>query len=284
MTERGLPGPTVEVEWLAPRLGEAGLVVVDGSWYFPAQNRSAVGEYLAGHIPGAAYADLDQLSDRSSPLPHMLPQPEDLGRAFGLLGIGHDDQVVVYDGSGVSMSAGRLWWMLRIAGHQRVAVLDGGIAAWRAAGHPVEAGWTRWSPRRYEVRYRSELIRSLDQVHSSIVTGSAQILDARSRGRFGGTEPEPRPGLRSGHLPGALNLPYPELTGPEGRLLSSDALSARFKAAGIDLTRPVITSCGSGVTACTLALGLELLGHRAWSVYDGSWSEWGAEGGPAIER
>jgi len=284
MTESGLPGPTVDVEWLAPRLGEAGLVIVDGSWYLPAQNRSAAGEYLAGHIPGAVFADLDQLSDRSSPLPHMLPDPDTLGRAFGMLGIGNDDRVVVYDGSGVTMSAGRLWWMLRVAGHDQVAVLDGGMTAWRGAGHPVQAGWSRWSPRRFEARHRPELVRSLDQVQSSIATSSAQLLDARSRGRFGGSEPEPRPGLRSGHLPGARNLPYPELTGPDGRLLSGEALSARFKAAGIDLTLPVITSCGSGVTACALALGLELMGHRSWSVYDGSWSEWGAAEGPAIER
>jgi thiosulfate/3-mercaptopyruvate sulfurtransferase len=284
MTDSGLPGPTVEVEWLAPRLGESGLVVVDGSWYLPAQNRSALGEYLTGHIPGAVFADLDQLSDRASPLPHMLADPDTLARGFGMLGIGNDSRVVVYDGSGLTQSAGRIWWMLRVAGHAEVAVLDGGMTAWRAAGHPVQAGWTRWSPRRFVARYRAELVRSLDQVQSSIATGSAQLLDARSRGRFGGTEPEPRPGLRSGHLPGARNLPYPELSGPDGRLLSPEALSARFKAAGIDLTLPVITSCGSGVTACALALGLELVGHRSWAVYDGSWSEWGGAEGPAIER
>lgn len=269
-----LPAPLVPVDWLAARVGSPGLVVVDASWYLPIQNRSAVGEYLAGHVPGAVFWDIDALSDRASPLPHMLPDPAALARAIGVLGIGNEDRVIVYDGSPNHASAGRVWWTLRVAGHEQVAVLDGGIAAWRRAGQPVRAGGTPWAPKRFDVRWRGELVRSRTEVEQASDTGG-QILDARSRGRFAGTEPEPRAGLRSGHIPGSKNLPYPELTGAEGLLNAAAALRSQLGAAGIDLGRPVITSCGSGVTACALALALEVVGHRKWSVYDGSWAEWG---------
>ncbi len=283
MMENELPTPVVPVDWLTGRLREPRLKVVDASWYLPALNRSAVGEYQAGHIPGAVYWDLDTMSDRPSPLPHMLPDAETLGRSVGVLGIGNEDRVVVYDGSGNNLSGARIWWTLRVAGHKAVAVLDGGMPGWRAAGLPVQAGWTPWAPKRFVARYHPELVRSLDEVRRAMERGGAQILDARVRGRFAGTEPEPRPGLRGGHVPGARNLPFPELTGPGGRMLPAEALRARFEAAGIDLARPVITSCGSGVTACVLALGLEVVGHRNWSVYDGSWAEWGAANGPPVE-
>ena len=269
-----LPAPLVPVDWLAARMGSPGLVVVDASWYLPIQNRSAVGEYLAGHLPGAVFWDIDALSDRASPLPHMLPDPETLARAIGVLGIGNDDRVVVYDGSPNHATAGRVWWALRVAGHQQVAVLDGGLNAWRRAGLPIHAGWTQWAPKRFTARWRSELVRSRRDVEQAAESGG-QILDARSRGRFAGTEPEPRPGLRGGHIPGSKNLPYPELTAPNGAFGDVAALRALLEQSGIDLRRPVITSCGSGVTACALALALEAVGHREWSVYDGSWAEWG---------
>ena len=283
MTDDLLPGPLVSVEWLAARLGASRLVVVDGSWYLPALNRSAVGEFQAGHVPGAVFWDLDAMSDVASPLPHMLPDPETLARRIGALGIGNDDRVVVYDGSGNNLSAARIWWTLRVMGHPSVAVLDGGLPAWRAAGFPLKAGWPPWAPSRFVARPHSELVRSLQEVLQAVTTGGTQILDARSRGRFEGAEPEPRPDLRGGHMPGAKSRPYPELTGPGGRTLPPDALRARLAAAGIDLGRPVITSCGSGVTACVLALALEIAGHREWSVYDGSWAEWGAPNGPPVE-
>ena len=255
MTEAALPRPLVPVSWLAARVDDPGVVVVDASWYLPAQNRSAVGEYQAGHIPGALFWDLDALSERATDLPHMLPDVESLGRSIGTLGIGNDHAVVVYDGSGYNMSAARVWWTLRIAGHDQVAVLDGGLGAWRAAGLPLKAGWTPWRPSGFRATLREELVRSRDQL-SWVKKGGAQVLDARSPGRFAGTEPEPRPGLRSGHIPGARNLPYTELTGADGLLLSPDSLREKFQALGLDLRKPVITSCGSGVTACALALGL----------------------------
>lgn len=282
MTEAMLPRPLVPASWLAARRDDPGVVVVDASWYLPAQNRSAVGEYQAGHIPGAVFWDLDALSDRATPLPHMLPDIESLGRSMGALGIGNDHSVVVYDGSGHNMSAARVWWTLRVAGHQQVAVLDGGLAAWRAAGLPLQAGWTPWRPRGFRVRFQPELVRSRDQVAE--LRAKSQLLDARSPGRFAGTEPEPRPGLRGGHIPGSKNLPYGELTGADGLLLPPDALREKFLASGLDLRKPVITSCGSGVTACTLALGLEVTGFTEWSVYDGSWAEWGRPDGPPVER
>lgn len=279
-----LPQPLVPVSWLAARRDDPAVVAVDASWYLPAQNRSGVGEYQAGHIPGAVFWDLDALSEHATDLPHMLPDIESLGRSIGTLGIGNDHAVVVYDGSGHNLSAARVWWTLRVAGHQQVAVLDGGLAAWRAADLPVQAGWTPWRPRGFRVTFREELVRSRDQVAWVKGKGGAQVLDARSRGRFAGTEPEPRPGLRAGHIPGAKNLPYTELTAPDGLLLSPGALREKLLAAGLDLAKPVITSCGSGVTACAVALGLEVAGVTDWSVYDGSWAEWGRPDGPPVER
>jgi len=284
MTSAPLPTPLVSTDWLGANLGAPGLLVVDASWYLPAMNRSARGEYEVGHIHGAVYADLDALSDPTTSLPHMFPTAEALAREIGGLGIGNDSRVVVYDGSGANLSAARFWWTLRVLGHDAVAVLDGGLQRWRAESRPLRAGGAPPTPRGFIVRFRPELIRSEGEVGRAIATGSAQLVDARSSGRFWGTEPEPRPGLRGGHLPGAKSLPFAELTGPGGILLGHDEMRARFERAGLDLSRPVIASCGSGVSACTLLLGLELIGHSDHAVYDGSWSEWGRSGGPAIER
>jgi len=279
-----LPTPLVSTEWLARHLGEPSLVVVDASWYLPAMNRNGRAEYEAGHIPGAIFWDLDELSDHESSLPHMLPPSPDLARAIGVLGIGNADRVVVYDGSGVNLSAARVWWTLRFAGHDQVAVLDGGLKRWQAEGWPLRPGRATWDPKRFVAQFRPELVRSRDETYAAMTSGSAAILDARSRGRFAGTEPEPRPGLRGGHMPGARNLPIGEMVSPEGTLFPTEELRRRFIAVGLDLERPVITSCGSGVTACALALGLELVGHRRYAVYDGSWSEWGKPDGPPIEQ
>lgn len=284
MTRDPLPTPLVSTEWLAANLGAPDLVIVDASWYLPAMNRAARAEYEAGHIPGAVHADLDALSDRSSPLPHMFPSPEALGREVGVLGIGNDSRVVVYDGSGVNLSAARFWWSLRVLGHDAVAVLDGGMLRWRTEGRPVRAGSARWAPRGFMVQFRPELIRSEAEVSRALSDRSVQLIDARSPGRFEGSEPEPRPGLRGGHLPGAMSIPFGELTGPGGTALPPALLRAAFERAGVDLSRPIVASCGSGVTACVLLLGLSVIGHPNHAVYDGSWSEWGRQGGPAIER
>ena len=283
MSDSSLPVPLASTEWLAAHLGEPGLVVVDASWYLAAARRDPRAEYEAGHIPGAVFWDLDALSDRHVDLPHMLPDPATLARQIGELGIGDRDRVVVYDGSGVNLSAPRVWWMLRVLGHDEVAVLDGGLGRWHAEKRPLEPGVTVRPPAGFVPRFRPALVRSLDATRADLAAGSAQLLDARSRGRFEGTEPEPRPGLRGGHVPGARSLPYSELVAPDGRLLPAPQLRDRYLGTGVDLGRPIVLACGSGVSACALALGLELLGHRDYSVYDGSWSEWGREGGPPVE-
>lgn len=281
MADADFPTPLVSTEWLARHLGRPDLTVVDASWYLPAMNRSARGEFEAGHIPGAVYWDLDLLSDHESPLPHMLPPLPALARAIGMLGIGNADRVVVYDGSGVNLSAPRVWWTLRVAGHQQVAVLDGGLRRWKAENRPLQAGWPGWAPKRFDLHWRPELVRNREETWTA-QAAQGQLLDARSPGRFQGTEPEPRPGLRGGHIPGARNLPFPELVTDAGTLRPPEELRRRYRAAGIDLDRPVILSCGSGVTACALALGLESIGHRSYAVYDGSWSEWGRADGPPV--
>lgn len=284
MPPDALPGALVSSTWLATHLGEPGLVVVDASWYLPAAARDARAEHAAGHIPGAVFWDLDALSDPGAALPHMLPRPAELAAGIAELGIGDGDRVVVYDGSGVNLSAPRVWWTLRVLGHDAVAVLDGGSQGWRAEGRALEAGVVRRPTARFTGRFNGALVRSETDVLATLESGAAQLLDARSRGRFQGIEAEPRPGLRGGHIPGARNLPFNELVGPDSRLLPLEEVRRRFAAAGVDLERPVVCSCGSGVTACALALGLELLGHREYAVYDGSWTEWGRMGGPVIER
>lgn len=272
--------PVVATEWLAERLGATGLAVLDTSWYLPTSGRNAREEYLAGHIPGAAYFDLDAASDSASPLPHMLPSPAEFGGYVGGLGIGNDTTVIVYDGSGANMSAARVWWMFRAFGHQNVALLDGGIGKWRKEGRPLETGEARLSKRVFTPHPDGAGVRTLEEVARALETGEAQVVDQRSAGRFSGTEPEPRPGLRSGHMPGALNLPYTELVGPDGTVLPDEALRARIREAGIRLDRPIIATCGSGTSACNLLLALDRLGHRDHALYDGSWTEWASRGMP----
>jgi thiosulfate/3-mercaptopyruvate sulfurtransferase len=284
MPRAALPRPLVSTAWLHAHLGEPDLVVLDASWYLPSAGRDPRAEFEQAHIPGARFWDLDANSSQATGLPHMLPSPAELERIIGALGIGNASRVVVYDGSGANLSAPRVWWTLRIAGHDAVAVLDGGMTAWRSEARPLEQGQTTPVPARFTMRFRPELIASLEGIRSRTDGGRTQILDARSAGRFRGTEPEPRPGLRGGHIPGAHNLPFNELTSADGRLLPVDVLRRRFTEAGLDLDRDVIASCGSGVSACVLGLGLELLGHHRWAIYDGSWAEWGRAEGPPIER
>ncbi len=278
-----LPVPLVGTDWLAEHLGRPGLVVLDASWYLPQMNRDPLREYRAGHIPGALFWDLEAMSDTSSPLPHMLPAPEEAGERIAALGVSNADAVVVYDGSGVNLSAPRAWWHFRVLGHERVAVLDGGMARWRAEGRAEESGDVERAPASFRATLRPDLVRSLDQVRSAVGNTSLGLVDARSAGRFEGREPEPRAGLAGGHIPGAKNFPFAQVVDASGKVLPPDELKARFEAIGIDLTKPVIATCGSGVSAAALALGLEVAGHRDYAVYDGSWTEWGGRSDTPIE-
>jgi thiosulfate/3-mercaptopyruvate sulfurtransferase len=274
--------PVVTTEWLAKHLGEPDLRVVDGSWHMPHLARNAQAEFEAAHVPGAVFFDIDSIADRSTTLPHMLPTAAQFAAAVGALGIGSRDRVVVYDVRGV-VSAARVWWTFRAFGHDAVAVLDGGLNKWRAEGRPIDGGAASSRPATFTARSRLELVRDLEAMRANVGSRAAQVLDARSAGRFAGTEPEPRAGLRGGHIPGSLNLPYETLYRADGTLKPPDELSAAVTAAGVDLARPVVTTCGSGVTASVLALALYLLGRRDVAVYDGSWSEWGSQPDTPIE-
>jgi len=275
--------PLVTPEWLAQHLGRRDVRVVDGSWHIPQLKRDARAEFAEAHVPGAVFFDIDAIADKRTSLPHMLPRASEFARKVGQLGIGDRDRVIVYDSRGVA-SAARVWWTFRAFGHDAVAVLDGGLPRWRAEGRPVESGTPAPRPRRFTARPRKSLVRDLAAVRQNLTTRRAQVLDARSRGRFSGTEPEPRAGLRSGHIPGSLNLPCDELYQKDGTLLPPDALRRRFMDAGLDLDKPVVTSCGSGVTASVLALGLFAAGRPDVAVYDGSWTEWGGRDDTPVEQ
>ena len=265
----------VSTEWLAQHLSAPDVRVVDASWYLPAMNRDPKKEYAAAHVPGAVFFDLDEVCDLDSPYPHMLPNPVKFASRMQKLGLGDGNRIVVYDGFPM-MSAPRLWWMLRYFGHHDVAVLDGGLRKWMGEGRPIEDLPPMPRQRHFTPRINATLLRDVAQVKAALGSGQ-QVVDVRSPGRFKGSEPEPRPGLRQGHMPGALNLPWGELIDAKsGTMLPAEALKARIAAAGIDLNRPVTSSCGSGVTACVLALALHLVGAKNAAVYDGSWAEWGA--------
>ena len=265
----------VSTEWLGQQLGRPGLRVLDASWYLPSAGRDPRAEYAAAHIPGALYFDLDAVSDQASPLPHMLPEAATFALAMSALGLHDGDDLVVYDGSGTNISAARAWWTFRVFGHPRVAVLDGGLPKWQREGRPLEPGTARLPPGRFTAALDRAAVRDLAAVRALVVEPSEQIVDMRSVGRFAGTEPEPRAGLRGGHIPGSRNLPFNELVAADGTLLPADALRRRLDAAGIDASRPVVATCGSGTSACTLILALHLLGHDRVALYDGSWAEWG---------
>jgi thiosulfate/3-mercaptopyruvate sulfurtransferase len=281
MIEKGL----VTTEWLAGRLGHPRVRVVDGSMYLPISGRNAAAEYAAAHLPGAVFFDLEATSDRESTLPHMLPSAADFAERMSALGLDDADDIVVYDGSGANLSAARVWWMFRVFGHERVAVLDGGIRKWWSEGRPVESGTPPRPRGSFTARGRGgQAVRDLDEVRQAAEAGGAQIVDMRSAGRFAAVEPEPRPGLRGGHIPGSLNLPYDELVGEDGTVLPAEALQRRIAAAGIDSSRPIIATCGSGVSACALIHALHLLGHDQVALYDGAWTEWGGRPDTPIER
>lgn len=270
------PDALVSTEWLAEHLRAPDLRIVDASWYLPTMSRNGKAEYADAHIPGAVFFDIDEIADTDVPLPHMLPSPEKFASRMRRLGIGDGNRIVVYDGSDNHFSAPRAWWMFRVFGHTDVAVLNGGFKKWKAEGRPVEDLPPMPRERHFTARRNDLLVRDVDQMRANMANPREQVVDARSKGRFEGTEPEPRVGLRGGHIPGSLNVPSSLMTDPKtGLFQSADTLHEIFTRAGVDLGKPTTTTCGSGVSACILMLGLHLLGHRQTAVYDGSWTEWG---------
>jgi len=271
--------PLVSTGWLAERLGDPDIRVVDGSWWMPAEARSGHAEFLEAHIPGAVFFDIDKIADPHTDLPHMLPSPEAFAQAAGRLGLSREATIVAYDTFGVRAAA-RVWWTLRVMGFEKVFVLDGGLRAWQAEGRPTESGEAAPRPATVGHAFEPALLRNVDDIRALIGSKDAQIVDAQivdARGapRFRGEVPEPRAGLRSGHMPGARNVPFDSLLEPDGRMKPAAELAEIFRAASVDLDQPVVTTCGSGITASVLALALARLGRDRAAVYDGSWTEWG---------
>ncbi|MBL8894640.1 MAG: 3-mercaptopyruvate sulfurtransferase, partial [Rhizobiales bacterium] len=259
----------VSTQWLAERLNAPDISIIDASWHLPAAERDAKAEFIEGHIPGAQFFDIDAISDTETSLPHMLPSPEKFASRMRKLGIGDGKKVIAYDATGL-FSAARAWWMFRVFGHDDVAVLDGGLLKWKAEGRPLEDGpATKPQERHFTARYQAMMVRDKADVLRAVAKRDAEIADARSFPRFTAQEPEPRPGVRGGHMPGAKNVHYATLLRPDGTLKSSDEIAKVFAAAGVDPAKPVITSCGSGVTAAILSLGLTLIGAKDHGLYDG---------------
>lgn len=291
-----LDEPVVSADWLHANLADPDVKVVDASWYMPDEKRNPFQEYQVAHIPGSLFFDVDGISDRTSNLPHMLPSEEAFAAAVSALGIRNKDGLVVYDGKGI-FSAARVWWMFRVFGHNKVWVLDGGLPQWRASGYDVESsasgdailkvsaaseaiekvyGGETVSPPTFQVKYQDHLVWTLEQVKRNIEDQKYQHIDARGKARFDGAVPEPRKGVRSGHVPGSKCIPFGQMLDGSQTLLDADKLTEKFEQEGISLNNPVMASCGTGVTACILALGLHRLGKKDVPVYDGSWTEWGA--------
>jgi len=268
------PTSLVSTEWLSQNMSAPDLRVVDASWYLPAESRDPKAEFKQAHIPGAVFFDIDDIADSESTLPHMVPAPEKFSSKMRKLGLGDGNRIVIYDGSGIR-SAARAWWMIRLFGHEDVAILDGGLPKWQAEERPTSDLPTPPAERHFTSRINSMMLKEKEQVLRNIDNAKAHVLDARPKGRFEGVDPEPREGMRSGRIPGSLNLPFNQLLTEDGTLRTASELKVAYTAAGLTLDKPVITTCGSGITACVLTFGLHMIGKRDVAVYDGSWSEWG---------
>jgi thiosulfate/3-mercaptopyruvate sulfurtransferase len=277
------PEALVGTDWLAAHLGDPQIRIIDSSFKLPGITPIARDDYDRGHIPGAVFFDIDDIAEPGTSLPHMIPSPELFADKMAALGIGDGDRVAVYDSAGLS-SAGRAWWILRLFGHHDVAILDGGLPKWKSEGRPLETAEPRSAYQRFTPQFNPALVRDKQALIDNLATRREQVIDARAAGRFEGAAEETRPGLRRGHIPNSRNLPYDQVTDPQThQLRSAEALTEMFRGAGIALDRPIVTSCGSGVTACALAFALHLIGQTDAAVYDGSWSEWGLPGDTPVE-
>ena len=283
MTPLTLPTPLVSTDWLADQLGRPYLTVIDASMYLPDAGRDAAAEYRAGHIPGAIFCDIGHVSDETAPYPHTLPSPEQFAERVGAMGVSSKDAIVVYDTSGQNFSAPRLWWMFRSFGHAQVAVLDGGFPKWTREGRAVSTDVPPRTPVHFVARREPARVRDLVSMRRNLELAQEQVVDARSAGRFEATAPEPRAGVRGGHIPGSVNVHYARLVREDGTLRDADELRAIVTGAGLDLDRPIVASCGSGVTACAVLLALDVLGAKDTAVYDGSWTEWGSTADVPVE-
>jgi len=274
----------ISTSWLHDHLFDPGIRIIDASWSLPITKRDNKGDFLKAHIPTAQYLDIDDISDHEVSLPHMLPNKQHFERCVGALGVSNSDHIISYDNTGL-YSAARVWWMFRIFAHTKVSVLDGGFPKWQREKRPVESGFRSPATQDYQAgNQNTRMVRTIEEVRAAIEDNSEHIVDARSKGRFEGTEPEVRPGVRSGHIPNSINLPHERLLARDGTLLPVEKIRSIFLAAGVDLNKPVVTSCGSGITAAVLTLGLYSLGIDNTSLYDGSWSEWGSLPDKNLER
>ena len=278
---RQFADPLVSTAWLAQHLDAPDVRIVDASWFMPGSPRDAKAEFAERHIPGAVFFDIDEIADTDSPLPHMLPSPVKFSARVRKLGLGDGSRIVVYDSSGI-LGAARVWWTFRVMGHEDVAVLDGGLPAWLAEDRPTDDHDPQPGERHFSPRVASDLVRDLNQIKRVLDDGREQVVDARPAPRFKGEVPEPRAGLRTGHMPGALNVPVGSVIAPDGRMKSAEEIRAVFEDAGVDLKKPIVTTCGSGITASVLSLALARTGKDRVGVYDGSWSEWGGRADTAV--